>query len=158
MLELSEGNPMIPAPATQPRPGRSPKVLSRCPSHLHPRIALTLTGDARVKVGGAIPLVEPELSLVFPHVLRKSRFSLIVRRRQKNASVTTSAKCMTATAPRAFAGRYSVRADVVSKIRRHHTRRLLISNGTSVHNFHLFLTPLPGPSSDHGAFARRAND
>ncbi len=80
-----------------PRLGRSPKVLSRRPSRLRPRIALTLTGDARAKAGGAIPLVEPELSLAFPRALQKFRFSFIVRRREQNASVTASAKYMTAT-------------------------------------------------------------
>jgi hypothetical protein len=38
------------------------KVAVRSPSRLHPRIALTRPGDARVKAGGAVPLAEPELS------------------------------------------------------------------------------------------------
>jgi hypothetical protein len=39
-----------------------PKKAVCSPSRLHPRIALTGTGGARVKAGGAIPLAEPELS------------------------------------------------------------------------------------------------
>ena len=39
-----------------------PKVVIPSPSRLRPRIALTRPGDARAKAGGAIPLVEPELS------------------------------------------------------------------------------------------------
>jgi len=51
----------------------TPRVLLRRPSRLHPRIALTDPGDARVKAGGAVPLAEPELSLVRPRIPRDSR-------------------------------------------------------------------------------------
>ena len=47
-----------------------PKVVIPSPSRLRPRIALTRPGDARAKAGGAIPLVEPELS---PESLRLPR-------------------------------------------------------------------------------------
>jgi hypothetical protein len=55
---------MSPTPSNQLRLINSPKVLPVSPSRLHPRIALTRPGDARVKAGGAVPLVEPELSLL----------------------------------------------------------------------------------------------
>jgi hypothetical protein len=45
-------------------------VVIPSPSRLRPRIALTRPGDARAKAGGAIPLVEPELS---PESLPPSR-------------------------------------------------------------------------------------
>jgi len=51
----------------------SPQVLPVSPSRLHPRIALTQPGDARVKVGGAVPLAEPELSLLCSEAMGKKR-------------------------------------------------------------------------------------
>jgi hypothetical protein len=50
---------------------RPPKVLPVSPSHLHPRIALTRPGGARVKVGGPVPLAEPEPSLLCFETMRK---------------------------------------------------------------------------------------
>jgi hypothetical protein len=50
------------------RSDQSPKAVACSPSRLHPRIALTRLGGARVKVGGAIPLAEPELSLASLHI------------------------------------------------------------------------------------------
>jgi hypothetical protein len=51
----------------------SPQVLPANPSRLHPRIALTRPGGARVKVGGAVPLAEPELSLPCSETMRNRR-------------------------------------------------------------------------------------
>src|ERR1700677_5085591 len=55
------------------------------PSRLRPRIALTRPGDARAKGGGAIPLVEPELSPEsqpppknYPSIISIRRASIIV--------------------------------------------------------------------------------
>ena len=56
--------------ASRSRPAPFPKVVIPSPSRLRPRIALTRPGDARAKAGGAIPLVEPELS---PESLRLPR-------------------------------------------------------------------------------------
>ncbi len=55
---------MSPTPSYQLRFIVSPQVLPVSPSRLHPRIALTRPGGARVKVGGAVPLAEPELSFL----------------------------------------------------------------------------------------------
>jgi hypothetical protein len=64
------------------RSGLAPldKVVIRSPSRLHPRIALTRPGDARVKAGGAIPLAEPELSPESLPLPRKAPSIISIRR------------------------------------------------------------------------------
>ena len=64
---------MSPTPSNQLRFINSPQVLPVSPSRLHPRIALTRPGDARVKAGGAVPLVDPELSLLCLETMGKKR-------------------------------------------------------------------------------------
>ena len=48
-----------------------PELPPVSPSRLHPRIALTRLGGARVKVGGVVPLAEPELSLLCSETMRQ---------------------------------------------------------------------------------------
>ena len=64
---------MSPTPSNQLRFINSPQVLPVSPSRLHPRIALTRPGDARVKAGGSVPLVDPELSLLCLETMGKKR-------------------------------------------------------------------------------------
>jgi hypothetical protein len=67
-----------PTPSYQLRFVLSPQVLAISPSRLRPRIALTRPGGARVKVGGAVPLAEPELSLLCLETMRKRRTNRII--------------------------------------------------------------------------------
>jgi hypothetical protein len=62
-----------PTPGYQFRFIISPQVLPLSPSRFHPRIALTRLGGARVKAGGAVPLAEPELSLLCSETLGKKQ-------------------------------------------------------------------------------------
>ena len=67
----ANGTTLRPRPSNQLRFINSPQVLPVSPSRLHPRIALTRPGDARVKAGGAVPLAEPELSLLCSETMGK---------------------------------------------------------------------------------------
>jgi hypothetical protein len=57
-----------------------PKAVIPSPSRLRPRIALTRPGDARAKAGGAIPLVEPELSPESQPTARNASSIILIHR------------------------------------------------------------------------------
>jgi len=82
----ASGTTVSPTPSNQLRFTNSRQVLPVSPSRLHPRIALTRPGDARVKAGGAVPLVEPELSLLCLETMGKKRLCQI------NISICTCTK------------------------------------------------------------------
>jgi hypothetical protein len=69
----ASGTTVSPTPSNQLRFINSPQVLPVSPSRLHPHIALTRPGDVRVKAGGVVPLVEPELSLLCLETMGKTR-------------------------------------------------------------------------------------